>query len=102
MAALAILRHGFLAGASLATVSVTTEPVLSQPAAVTVTGTLTDEGVQCQALRGNDGALYTIRRTNAVRALRAGDRIRVEGKTAEVSICQQGITIDVTRLEKAD
>jgi hypothetical protein len=70
--------------------------------AVTVTGTVTDEGVQCRALRGDDGVLYTIRHTDAVRALRAGDRVRIEGRTAVVSNCQQGITIEPTRLEKAD
>jgi len=70
--------------------------------AVAVTGTLTDAGVQCQAVQGDDGVLYTIRRTPAVRQLRAGDRIKVTGAIAELSICQQGVTIDVTTIERAE
>lgn len=69
---------------------------------IAVTGTLTDAGVQCQAVQGDDGVLYTIRRTPAVRQLQAGDRIKVTGPVAELSICQQGVTIDVATIERAE
>ncbi len=69
---------------------------------VTVTGTLTDAGVQCQALQGDDGVLYTFRRSQAVRQFQTGDRIKVTGTVAQVSICQQGTTIDAPKIEKAE
>ena len=72
------------------------------PRTITVTGTLTNSGVQCQALQGDDGVLYTIRRTQAVRELQAGDRIKVTGTVAEGSICQQGVTIDAPTIARAD
>jgi hypothetical protein len=64
-----------------------------------VTGTLTREGAECQAMRGDDGTLYTL--AGDFRGFRPGDRVRVEGRIAEVSICMQGTTIDVRRIEDA-
>jgi LysM repeat protein len=66
---------------------------------VVVTGTLTREGAECQAMRGDDGKLYTL--AGEFRGFRPGDRVRVEGRIAEVSICMQGTTIDVRRIEDA-
>jgi LysM repeat protein len=66
---------------------------------VSVTGTLTREGAECQAMRGDDGTLYTL--AGDFRGFRPGDRVRVEGRIAEVSICMQGTTIDVRRIEDA-
>jgi hypothetical protein len=66
---------------------------------ISVTGTLTREGAECQAMRGDDGTLYTL--AGDFRGFRPGDRVRVEGRIAEVSICMQGTTIDVRRIEDA-
>ena len=33
---------------------------------------------------------------------RAGDRVLVEGRVAEVSICQQGTTIEIRRISEAE
>src|SRR5690606_32847699 len=65
---------------------------------VVVEGTLTDEGVECPALRDRHGTLYTL----AVRELDLGPgtAVRVEGTIAEASICMQGTTLDVERLER--
>jgi hypothetical protein len=65
---------------------------------VTVEGTLTDEGVECPALRGPGNALYTL----AVGDLQydPGTRVRVEGTIAEVSTCMQGTTIQVRSIER--
>jgi hypothetical protein len=66
---------------------------------VTVEGVLTDEGVTCPALRGDDGELYTI--AGDIGELQPGQRVRVTGEVAEMSICMQGITIalgDITLL----
>ncbi|MBI5190799.1 MAG: hypothetical protein HZA22_09000 [Nitrospirae bacterium] len=65
---------------------------------VQVTGTLTAEGVECQALRGDDGTLYTI--TRRPEGFKVGDRVQVSGMVAEISFCMQGTTISVTRMVK--
>ena len=62
---------------------------------VTISGTVTGEGVECLAVRGDDGQLYTL--AGDVGDLEPGDRVQVQGQRAEVSFCQQGTTIDVRR-----
>lgn len=66
----------------------------SQPF-VTVEGEVTDEGVECLAMRDDNGRLYTL--IGNVRRLRPGDFVEVRGVRAEASFCQQGRTIDVVR-----
>jgi|GEM_PF-6753045 len=66
---------------------------------VRVRGRLTDEGVECQALRGDDGKLYTL--GGDLKGFKTGDRVVVEGTVAEMSICMQGTTIGVTKIERA-
>jgi hypothetical protein len=67
---------------------------------VTVTGELTDEGVECPALRGEDGRLYTL--AGEIGDLGPGDRVRVEGTVAEMSFCMQGTTIQLESIRRAD
>jgi len=74
--------------------------VVAAGAAVSVTGTLTKEGVECPAMRGDDGKLYTLT-PPALGKFGPGDRVHVEGSVAEMTICQQGTTVVVTRLEPA-
>ncbi len=82
--------------------------MLTAPAAhaqadtVIVVGTLTGEGVECPAMQGDDGALYTLTPRSAIGLVAAGARIRVEGRIAEISLCQQGTTIEVTKVEMAE
>lgn len=65
---------------------------------VVVRGALTGEGVECQALRGDDGKLYTL--AGKTTGFKAGDKVRVLGTVAEVSTCQQGTTLDVRKIQK--
>lgn len=65
---------------------------------VTVTGRVTDEGVECTAIRGRDGRLYTL--AGNAEHLRPGDRVEVVGRRAEASFCMQGITLEVRRLRR--
>ena len=59
---------------------------------IDVTGTLSNEGVECPALRGDDGALYTL--TDPIAGgFRPGDRIHVTAKVAGMSTCIQGIPL---------
>lgn len=66
---------------------------------VRVTGTLTDAGVECQALETENGTIYTL--TGNLRDFEVGDRVRVVGKVAEVSICQQGTTLEILNIKPA-
>jgi len=65
---------------------------------VCVKGKLTDEGVECQAFRSTDGELYTL--AGDLNGHQSGDEVVVCGTIAEVSFCQQGTTINVSRIGK--
>lgn len=67
---------------------------------VKVTGVLTDEGVECPALRGDDGQLYTLTPRD-LQGFKVGDRVTVKGKVAEISFCNQGTTIEVRDISAA-
>lgn len=74
------------------------EEAVAQPGSITITGLATSEGVECPAVRGDDGKLYTI--TGPQRdKFRPGMRVRISGKVAEISTCMQGTTISATEIE---
>ena len=52
------------------------------------------------AMRGDDGRLYTLI-PPALGKLGPGDRVHVEGSVAEMTMCQQGTTVVVTKIEPA-
>ncbi len=68
------------------------------PAGLDLTGTMTSEGVTCPSIRGDDGRLYTL--AGDTGRFRPGDRVQVQGKRAEMSICMQGTTIEVSRISR--
>lgn len=63
---------------------------------LTVRGKLTDEGVECPAMRGEDGKLYTL--TGDLKGLRPGDEVCVRGRVAEISYCMQGTTLTIEHI----
>jgi endonuclease YncB( thermonuclease family) len=63
---------------------------------ICVRGRLTGEGVECQALRGADGRLYTLGKPKVT--ARTGAEVCACGGVVAVSICMQGTTIAVTRM----
>lgn len=63
-----------------------------------VQGRLTAEGVECPALRSDDGTLYTL--LGDLKGLKTGDRVAVEGTRVEISFCMQGITLQIKRLDR--
>jgi hypothetical protein len=63
---------------------------------ICVRGRLTGEGAECPALRTADGTLYTLARSGP--ALSRDGEICVCGRKAEVSTCQQGITLTAIRI----
>ena len=60
---------------------------------VCVRGTLTDEGVECQALRSTDDELYTL--TGDLNGFQNGDQVMVCGTAGASAICMQGTTISI-------
>jgi len=62
-----------------------------------VSGTFTDEGVECPAVMGDNGGLYTL--IGDVSGFEPGDRVELVGTPVEVSICMQGITLDVQAIQ---
>lgn len=59
-------------------------------------GQLTNEGVECPALRGDDGVLYTL--IGDIAEFEAGDDVTIEGTLPDAAICMQGTTIQVARI----
>jgi hypothetical protein len=58
-----------------------------------VFGRLTDEGVECQALRSESGELFTL--VGDLTGFKTGDDILVCGAPVESSFCMQGTTLSV-------
>jgi hypothetical protein len=65
--------------------------------AIHVSGTFTDDGVECPAVMGDNGGLYTL--IGDVSGFEPGDRVELVGTPVEVSICMQGITLDVQAIQ---
>ena len=63
-----------------------------------VSGVMTDEGVECQAMRGRDGQLYTL--IGELEGYGAGEAVEVRGTEPEVDLCLQGITIEVEEIRR--
>lgn len=66
---------------------------------VRVTGRIADRDLACPLLRGDDGRTYSL--LGRLGGFRAGDRVFVEGRRVEVSICTRGTAIEVRRIEFA-
>lgn len=60
------------------------------------TGEVTDEGVECLAMRDTDGYLYTL--IGATEGLEEGSPVVLQGRFVEVSTCNQGTTIEVVEV----
>jgi len=68
---------------------------------VSVDGTLSKEGTQCPAFRGDDGKLYTLADPLAG-GFSPGDRVHVSGEVVGMSRCMQGITLTATTITGVD
>ena len=65
---------------------------------MTISGVVTNEGVECPAVRTDDGKLYTIAGKDRDK-LKPGVRVKITGEIAQVSTCMQGTTINATTIE---
>lgn len=79
--------------ASIACAACATAGPVPPDGVLSVSGTLTAEGVECPALRGTNGELYTL--AGGLDEAAVGDEVCVKGRLVEVSICQQGTTLSV-------
>lgn len=73
-------------------------PNTGAPGELRVEGRITDEGVECPAMRSADNTLYTL--AGAPDWVTPGLEVVVTGSVAEMSICQQGTTISVKSVER--
>jgi LysM repeat protein len=55
--------------------------------------------VECPAIRGADGRLYAL--AGAIAEYRPGDRVEIEGETANASFCVPGPTIEIGQIRTA-
>ena len=72
--------------------------ITGESGSITISGTVTAEGVECPAVRTADNKLYTIATSDRSK-LQPGTRVRITGTIAEMSFCQQGTTISATTIE---
>ena len=61
-------------------------------------GVLTDEGVECQAFRSDDGELFTL--LGDLGGFSNRDKVVVCGTIAEISPCMQGTTLVISYIGK--
>lgn len=62
-------------------------------------GRLTSEGVECQAMRTEDGTLYTL--AGDTESFQDGDRVAVKARQVGMSVCTQGTTVEVVDIRPA-
>ena len=67
---------------------------------ISVSGTLTRQGVECPTMRGDDGRTYSL--SGNLRNFRPGDRVSVEGRISEFSSCQHGVAVEVRGFSRID
>lgn len=66
----------------------------ADPSIFHIDGYLTDEGYECQALRGHDGRVWML--VGNTYGLRSGDHVRLYGRTADGGSCGwQGTAFDI-------
>jgi hypothetical protein len=63
---------------------------------ITITGVVTDEGVECPAVRTDAGDLFTL--VGLSPPPKTGDRVEITGTPMAFSTCQQGVTIKVREM----
>jgi len=77
-------------------IEVAFEDLIDDITMVSVIGILTDEGVECQALRTLTQNLFTL--VGDMKGLQTGDMVMATGIKAKASICMQGTTIELRNI----
>ena len=73
---------------------------MSEGDLICLRGLLTDEGIECPALRNESQALYTL--AGEMAPFEVGDDVCVCGTVVEVSFCMQGTTIAVMQISPGE
>ena len=73
--------------------------VTASDGSVRLRGRVTNEGSECTTMRGVGDVLFTL--LGELGSPAPDARVTVEGTLAETSICQQGLTIAVTKIQVA-
>ena len=99
------LVYGFLAAAMFGLTACATSPAApsegdspSGVKTIKVQGQLTSGGVECPAMKADNGTIYTL--LGDLKGFKAGDRVVVEATPVEVSFCMQGTTIRVVQISR--
>ena len=71
---------------------------MKEGSTICITGTLTDEGIECQTLRSIDGQLYTL--VGNLDGYAVGDVVYVAGTVARGSFCMMGTTLVIHWISK--
>jgi hypothetical protein len=95
-----------LAGAAITLAACATSPAAPRDTGkppdgktMKIQGQLTSDGVECPAMKADNGAIYTL--LGDLKGFKAGDRVIVEAKPVEISFCMQGTTVQVTQITRA-
>lgn len=62
----------------------------------TITGEITDNGVECVTFRAEDGTMYAL--ANKASRFRPGDKVRVTGHEALMTTCTEATTLIVDKI----
>ena len=92
-----LLAVGTLLAGAMGCAHRSTPPPSTGPAptipGLTIRGTITNEGVECLAMRDENGRLYTL--SGPIGSFKPGDKVCVKGRVIQISTCMQGTTIGV-------
>jgi len=68
---------------------------------ITVVRRLTDEGVECQAMRQDrTKKLFTLIPKSKLRGFHNGDHVEVKGTVQQITFCQQGTTVSINTIRR--
>ena len=71
----------------------------SETKTMKIQGQLTSDGVECPAMKADNGTTYTL--LGDLKGFKAGDRVIVEGTPVEISFCMQGTTLKVVQITRS-
>jgi hypothetical protein len=84
---------GVMAATAVAADDVQIGDLPADPTRPPIEGVLTDEGVECPAMRTADGTLYTL--TGDLRGFKPNDRVCLVTEPIDMTYCLQGTTLHV-------
>ena len=97
---------GLLAASAISLAACATSPSApreidtpSDPKTIKVQGQLTSGGVECPAMKADNGTIYTL--LGDLKGFKAGDRVMIEGTPVQISFCMQGTTLQIVQITRS-